>query len=129
MPGGGGGLRKWVQAKAGQSTMPGSQLDTILSGSLHGPPPGGPSGTQGYVVSARQVHLPHCLCPAHASTLLSPAPAPYGNDLLLPDLTHMAHLHINPAKPPLASAAHPLPCSKPCKPPSPSFFCKCFSSQ
>lgn len=39
------------------------------------------------MVSARQVHLPHYLCPAHASTLLSPAPsAPYGNDLLLPDL-------------------------------------------
>lgn len=39
------------------------------------------------MVSARQVHLPHYLCPTHASTLLSPAPsAPYGNDLLLPDL-------------------------------------------
>lgn len=51
------------------------------------PPPGGPSGVQGYMVSARQVHLPCYLCPAHASTLLSPAPsAPYGNDLLLPDL-------------------------------------------
>lgn len=42
------------------------------------------------MVSARQVHLPHYLCPAHASTLLSPAPsAPYGNDLLLPDLADM----------------------------------------
>lgn len=51
------------------------------------PPPGGPSRVQGYMVSARQVHLPQYLCPAHASTLLSPAPsAPYGNDLLLPDL-------------------------------------------
>lgn len=51
------------------------------------PPPEGPSRVQGYMVSARQVHLPHYLCPAHASTLLSPAPsAPYGNDLLLPDL-------------------------------------------
>lgn len=51
------------------------------------PPPGGPSGVQGYMVSARQVHLPCYLCPAHASTLLSLAPsAPYGNDLLLPDL-------------------------------------------
>lgn len=51
------------------------------------PPPGALSGVQGYMVSARQVHLPHYLCSAHASTLLSPAPsAPYGNDLLLPDL-------------------------------------------
>lgn len=51
-------------------------------------PSWGPSRVQGYMVSARQVHLPHYLCPAHASTLLSPAPsAPYGNDLLLPDLS------------------------------------------
>lgn len=50
-------------------------------------PSWGPSRVQGYMVSARQVHLPHYLCPTHASTLLSPAPsAPYGNDLLLPDL-------------------------------------------
>lgn len=50
-------------------------------------PSWGPSRVQGCMVSARQVHLPHYLCPTHASTLLSPAPsAPYGNDLLLPDL-------------------------------------------
>ena len=49
-----------------------------------------PSRVQEYMVSARQVHLPHYLCPAHASTFLSPAPsAPYGNDLLLPDLADM----------------------------------------
>lgn len=52
------------------------------------PPTWGPSRVLGYMVSARQVHLPHYLCAAHASTLLSPAPsAPYGNDLLLPDLS------------------------------------------
>lgn len=80
------GLWRWVQAKAGQSTMPGSQWDTVSFWEPARPPPGGPSGVQGYMVSARQVHLPRYLCPTHASTLLSPAPsAPYGNDLLLPD--------------------------------------------
>lgn len=89
------GLWRWVQAKAGQSTMPGSQWDTVSFWESARPPPGGPSGMQGYMVSARQVHLPRYLCPTHASTLLSPAPsAAYGNDLLLPDL---ADTHCSPS--------------------------------
>lgn len=77
-----------VEMGAGQGWAEHNARVSVGRGSLLGPLPGVPSRELGYVVSARQVHLPHGLCPAHARSLLSPAHAPCGNDLLLPDLTH-----------------------------------------
>ena len=82
----GGGYRDGCRPRLGTAQCQGlSGTPSFLGASSA--PSWGPSRVQGYMVSARQVHLPHYLHPSHASTLLSPAPsAPYGNDLLLPDL-------------------------------------------
>lgn len=97
---GGWWQRGWVGgvARAGLLAMgagqgwaePGARVSAgrrLFLGAFLGPPPGRPSGVQGYVVSARQVHLPrYLLLPLMPAPLPSPAPsAPYGNDLLPPD--------------------------------------------
>lgn len=76
---------------AGQGwAEPGARVSVgrrLFLGAFLGPPPGRASGVQGYMVSARQVHLPrYLLHPPMPAPLPSPAPsAPYGNDLLPPD--------------------------------------------
>lgn len=76
---------------AGQGwAEPGARVSVgrrLFLGAFLGPPPGHASGVQGYMVSARQVHLPrYLLLPLMPAPLPSPAPsAPYGNDLLPPD--------------------------------------------
>ena len=82
----GGGYSDGCRPRLGRAQCQGLSGTLSFLGACSAPS-WGPSRVQGYMVSARQVHLPHYLCPTHASTLLSPAPsAPYGNDLLLPDL-------------------------------------------
>lgn len=83
----GGGFKDGCRPRLGRAQCQGLSGTPSFLGARSAPSRS-PGRVQGYMVSARQVHLPHYLCPAHASALPSPAPpAPYGNDLLLPDLS------------------------------------------
>ncbi|TNN59988.1 hypothetical protein EYF80_029830 [Liparis tanakae] len=73
--GGGGGYRDGCRPRLGRAQCQCLSGTPFFLGACSAPS-WGPSRVQGYMVSARQVHLPHYLCPAHASTLPSPSHHP-----------------------------------------------------